>query len=145
MTNELNGQQPRPVAAGELRQLFQPKLLPRLRETLRLRRYSLKREKVYLWAWQFVSPSPTPYDARERPLENRRELPECGGSPPPNLMLRHRQCRFPLLCGRRYPWTQRPVEPRGRRSDIRARFHLACTILRVMQLQEHNNHSIGSA
>ena len=68
MTNDLNGQQPGPVVAGELGQLFQPKLLPRLRETLRLLRYRLKREKVYLWAWQFVFPSPTPYDARERPL-----------------------------------------------------------------------------
>ena len=46
MTNDLTGQQPRPVVAGELGQLFQPKLLSRLRETLRLRRYKLKTEKA---------------------------------------------------------------------------------------------------
>ena len=48
MTNDPNGPQPRPVVAGELGQLFQPKLLPRLRETLRFRRYSLKTEKAYV-------------------------------------------------------------------------------------------------
>ena len=68
MTDDLKGQKLRPVVTGESGQLFQPKLLPRLRETLRLCRYSLKMEKDYLWAWQFVFSSPTPDDVRERPL-----------------------------------------------------------------------------
>ena len=55
MTNNLMGQQPRPIVAGELGQLFQPKLLPRLRETLRLRRYSLKTEKAYVqWVRRYI-------------------------------------------------------------------------------------------
>ena len=58
MTSDLNGQQPRPVVAGELRQLFQPKVFPRLRETLRLRRY-------------MVFPSPTRDNVRERSLWRR--------------------------------------------------------------------------
>ena len=48
MTNDLKGQQLQPVVAGELGHLFQPKLLPSLRETLRLRRYSLKTEKAHV-------------------------------------------------------------------------------------------------
>ena len=47
-TAPMLGQQPRPIVAEELGQLFQPKLLPRLRETLRLRRYSLKTEKAHV-------------------------------------------------------------------------------------------------
>ena len=55
MTNDLKGQQPRPVLAGELGQLFQPKLLSRLRETLRFHRYSLKTEKAYVqWVRRYI-------------------------------------------------------------------------------------------
>ena len=48
MTDDLKGQQLRPVVTGESGQLFQPKLLPRLSETLRLRRYSSNTEKAYV-------------------------------------------------------------------------------------------------
>lgn len=46
MTKNLMCAQRRIVVAGESGQLFQPRLLPRLREALRFRRYSLKTEKA---------------------------------------------------------------------------------------------------
>lgn len=44
-----------PVVAGISGQLFQPKLIPRLREALRFRRYSLKTEKAYVqWVRRYI-------------------------------------------------------------------------------------------
>ena len=55
MTIDLTSELARPDAAGVSGQLFQPRLIPRLREALRVRRYSLKTEKAYVqWVRRYI-------------------------------------------------------------------------------------------
>lgn len=55
MTIDLTSALSRPDAASVSGQLFQPRLIPRLREALRFRRYSLKTEKAYVqWVRRYI-------------------------------------------------------------------------------------------
>lgn len=55
MTIDLTFALSRPDALGVSGQLFQPKLIPRLHEALRFRRYSLKTEKAYVqWVRRYI-------------------------------------------------------------------------------------------
>ena len=55
MTIDLTFELSRPDAAGVSCQLFQPRLIPRLRAALRLRRYSLRTEKAYVqWVRRYI-------------------------------------------------------------------------------------------
>ena len=54
-----------PAGAGTTASLLQPKLIPRVHEALRFRRYSLKTEKAYVhWVLRFIR-----YDGKRHPQE----------------------------------------------------------------------------
>jgi len=55
MTIDLTSALSRPDAIGASGQMFQPRLIPRTREELRIRRYSLKTEKAYVqWIRRYI-------------------------------------------------------------------------------------------
>ena len=57
MGNNFMGGHTLPVVTGISGQLFQPKLIPRLHEALRFRRYSFKTEKAYVqWVTLYLLP-----------------------------------------------------------------------------------------